>query len=141
MKFAKKALDFATEAHKGQNDKGGKPYIKHPIYVANHVDGDTAKAVAYLHDVVEDTKYTLEDLRRAGFSHEIVEAVDILTKKDGMSYEKYIEKVAENSIATMVKVADLQHNSQLDRIENPTEKDYGRCRTYEKMIERLKSKL
>ena len=84
MKFAKEALAFAVEAHKGQKDKGKKPYIYHPIYVAEHVEGDIAKSVAYLHDVVEDTKYTLEDLRNAGFSDEIVDAVDVLTKRDGM---------------------------------------------------------
>lgn len=139
MKFAKEALAFAVEAHKGQKDKGKKPYIYHPIYVAEHVEGDIAKSVAYLHDVVEDTKYTLEDLRNAGFSDEIVDAVDVLTKREGMSYEKYIEKVAKNPLATTVKLADLEHNSQISRIENPTKKDLKRCEMYHKMIGKLKN--
>ena len=139
MKFAKEALAFAVEAHKGQKDKGKKPYIYHPIYVAEHVEGDIAKSVAYLHDVVEDTKYTLEDLRNAGFSDEIVDAVDVLTKREGMSYEKYIEKVAKNPLATTVKLADLEHNSQISRIENPTKKDLKRCEMYHEMIEKLKN--
>lgn len=139
MKFAKEALAFAVEAHKGQKDKGKKPYIYHPIYVAEHVEGDIAKSVAYLHDVVEDTKYTLEDLRNAGFSDEIVDAVDVLTKREGMSYEKYIEKVAKNPLATTVKLADLEHNSQISRIENPNKKDLKRCEMYHKMIGKLKN--
>lgn len=139
MKFAKEALAFAVEAHKGQKDKGKKPYIYHPIYVAEHVEGDIAKSVAYLHDVVEDTKYTLEDLQNAGFSDEIVDAVDVLTKREGMSYEKYIEKVAKNPLATTVKLADLEHNSQISRIENPTKKDLKRCEMYHKMIGKLKN--
>ena len=139
MKFAKEALAFAVEAHKGQKDKGKKPYIYHPIYVAEHVEGDIAKSVAYLHDVVEDTKYTLEDLRNAGFSDEIVDAVDVLTKREGMPYEKYIEKVAKNPLATTVKLADLEHNSQISRIENPNKKDLKRCEMYHKMIGKLKN--
>lgn len=139
MKFAKEALAFAVEAHKGQKDKGKKPYIYHPIYVAEHVEGDIAKSVAYLHDVVEDTKYTLEDLQNAGFSDEIVDAVDVLTKREGMSYEKYIEKVAKNPLATTVKLADLEHNSQISRIENPNKKDLKRCEMYHKMIGKLKN--
>lgn len=139
MKFAKEALAFAVEAHKGQKDKGKKPYIYHPIYVAEQVEGDIAKSVAYLHDVVEDTKYTLEDLRNAGFSDEIVDAVDVLTKREGMSYEKYIEKVAKNPLATTVKLADLEHNSQISRIKNPTKKDLKRCEMYHKMIGKLKN--
>lgn len=138
MEYAKLALDFATKAHKGQKDKGGMPYLVHPCYVADHVDGDVAKAVAYLHDVIEDTWATTGDLKNAGFSDEIIEAVKLLTRDKDMDYEKYIENLCKNPVAKTVKLADLEHNSQIDRIKNPTEKDYKRQAKYLKMIDKIK---
>ncbi|MDQ9887923.1 guanosine-3',5'-bis(diphosphate) 3'-pyrophosphohydrolase, partial [Acinetobacter pittii] len=88
------------------------------------------KAVAYLHDVIEDTWATTGDLKNAGFSDEIIEAVKLLTRDKDMDYEKYIENLCKNPVAKTVKLADLEHNSQIDRIKNPTEKDYKRQAKY-----------
>lgn len=126
-----KALSTAELAHAGQLDKGGNPYILHPLAVAGKVDGPREKIVALLHDVVEDTTVTLEQLARE-FPEEIVEAVDRLTKKKGPGYsqEEYLRKIKENEIARKVKLADLEHNMDMSRIAHPTPKDYRRLEKY-----------
>ena len=102
-------------AHEGQVDKCGEPYHLHPFAVADMVEGEERKAVAYLHDVVEDTETTLEQLADMGFSANIVEAVDAITRRDGEEYMDYITRVKVNPIATDVKVADLKHNMNPNR--------------------------
>lgn len=105
-----KAYEFATIAHLGQK-YGNEPYIFHPVRVANRLDesDETGIAVAYLHDVVEDTRFTLDDLRK-GFSDEIVDAVDAITRRKGEKYFDYIRRLSSNPIAKRVKIADLQEN-------------------------------
>lgn len=106
------AKQIAREAHAGQLDKGGQPYIGHPEAVAEMLDGDVPRAAAWLHDVVEDTDWTLDDLRERGVSEEIVRVVDALTRRKGEeTYAEYIERVATDDLARQVKVADLRHNS------------------------------
>lgn len=136
-----KALRIAGTAHEGQYDKGGTPYILHPVTVAEKVEGPEAKITALLHDVVEDTDVTLEELS-AVFPPVIVEAVDRLTKKKGSQYslDKYLEGVKENEIARKVKLADLEHNMDLSRIPNPTWEDYRRQEKYKRCMEFLLGK-
>lgn len=134
-----KALDIAKTAHRGQLDKGGNPYILHPIAVSQLVDSEEEKIVALLHDVVEDTDITLEYLKLAGFSDNIIAAVSVLTKQPGVSYDDYISKLKENPIAARVKVADITHNSDISRIPNPTEKDLERIKRYKAKLAKLKS--
>ena len=133
-----KALMLSYTAHKDQVDKGGAPYYLHPIYVALNVSNEDEKIVALLHDVVEDTDITLDDLRREGFSDEIVNAVDAITHRDE-SYEIYIQKVKTNAIATVVKIADIKHNMDISRLnrKNLTEKDIKRVEKYKKALDYL----
>lgn len=131
-----KALLLSYEAHKDQVDKAGLPYFLHPIFVALNMETVEQKTVALLHDVVEDTDITLEDLRKEGFPDEIIEAVDAITKTED-DYEKYIQRVKTNALATAVKIADLKHNSDLSRLKTVTEKDLKRLEKYKKALEYL----
>ena len=136
---SKKAYEIAKKAHLGQVDKAGEDYIKHPEKVASFVKTDEEKAVAYLHDVIEDTELTLEDLYEYGFSKEVLEAVDIITKKRGEDYQSYLNSVKKNKLARAVKLADLRHNSDLTRFTEVTEKDIKRKEKYQKAIDFLNS--
>ena len=136
---SKKAYEIAKRAHLGQVDKAGEDYIKHPEKVASFVKTDEEKAVAYLHDVIEDTELTLEDLYEYGFSKEVIEAVDIITKKRGEDYQSYLNSVKKNKLARAVKLADLRHNSDLTRLTKVTEKDIERKEKYQKAIDFLNS--
>ena len=131
---ATKAHEVAKKAHFGQIDRAGIDYIKHPETVASFVATDEEKAVAYLHDVIEDTSLTLLDLKKEGFSKNIVEAVDILTKKKGQDYQSYLNLVKKNELARVVKLADLRHNSDLTRLPLITEKDLERNKKYSSAI-------
>ena len=136
---SEKAYEIAKKAHLGQIDKAGEDYIKHPEKVASFVSSDEEKAVAYLHDVIEDTELTLEDLREYGFSEEVLKAVDVITKKKGQDYQTYLNSVKENKLARVVKLADLRHNSDLTRLIDITEKDRERKEKYQKAIDFLNS--
>ena len=136
---SEKAYEIAKKAHLGQVDKAREDYIKHPEKVASFVKTDEEKAVAYLHDVIEDTELTLEDLSEYGFSKEVIEAVDIITKKRGEDYQSYLNSVKKNKLARAVKLADLRHNSDLTRLAKVTEKDIKRKEKYQKAIDFLNS--
>ena len=136
---SEKAYEIAKKAHLGQVDKAGEDYIKHPEKVASFVKTDEEKAVAYLHDVIEDTELTLEDLNKYDFSKEALEAVDIITKKRGEDYQSYLNSVKKNKLARAVKLADLRHNSDLTRLIKVTEKDIKRKEKYQKAIDFLNS--
>lgn len=131
------ARQVAFEAHDGQKDKAGVPYIFHPIIVASMVETEDEKIVAFLHDVIEDSNITIDDLKELGFSNPITEAVFCITKTDGIKYEEYLEVVKSNPIARVVKIADLTHNSMISRIANPAEKDVKRTNKYAKAIKYL----
>ena len=135
-----KAHEVAKKAHLGQIDRAGIDYIKHPETVASFVATDEEKAVAYLHDVIEDTSLTLLDLKKEGFSKNIIEAVDILTKKKGQDYQSYLNLVKTNELARVVKLADLRHNSDLSRLPLITEKDLERNKKYSSAIRFLRAK-
>ena len=136
---SEKAYKIAKKAHLGQVDKAGEDYIKHPKKVASFVKTDEEKAVAYLHDVIEDTELTLENLYEYDFSKEVIEAVDIITKKRGEDYQSYLNSVKKNKLARAVKLADLRHNSDLTRLTKVTEKDIERKEKYQKAINFLNS--
>ena len=132
------ALSIAKKAHKGQYDKAGVDYIEHPLFVASLVDTQEEKAVALLHDVLEDSPYTAEELILAGLPETVVSAVQILTKKKGQDYQQYLELVKSSPIARRVKLADLKHNSDLSRLATVTEKDLERLEKYKKAIDYLR---
>lgn len=128
-----KAVLIASRAHQGQVDKGGHPYILHPLAVAEMMEDPKDRITAVLHDVVEDTEVTLEEL--AGeFPGDIVEAVALLTKQrgPGFSYRKYLEAIRKNEMARRVKLADLTHNMDLTRIPHPGPRDRARVERYRK---------
>ena len=131
------ALSIATEAHKGQFDKAGVDYVEHPIYVASQVDSEEEKAVALLHDVIEDSSVTAEELLNAGLPETVVTAVQILSKKKGQDYQTYLKTVKSNPLARVVKLADLKHNSDLLRLETITDKDLEGLEKYKKAIDYL----
>ena len=131
------ALSIATEAHRGQFDKVGIDYIEHPIFIASQVDSEEEKAVALLHDVIEDSPVTAEELLNAGLPETVVTAVQILSKKKGQDYQTYLKTVKSNPLARAVKLADLKHNSDLLRLETITDKDLERLEKYKKAIDYL----
>lgn len=131
---AELAKSIAIEAHVGQVDKAGRPYIEHPAYVAASVEGDLAKATAWLHDVVEDTPLTIADLEAKGVAPEVVEALKLLTHDTAVPYLDYVRAIKPNELARTVKLADLHHNSDLSRLPEITEKDRERVAKYQKAI-------
>ncbi len=131
------ALAIARKAHAGQVDKAGVDYIQHPLYVASQVKTEQEKAVALLHDVLEDSDITAADLLAYGLSNEVVTAVQTLTKKKGQSYQDYLEKVKSNNLARVVKLADLKHNSDLSRLKTVSNTDYERVKKYKNAIRYL----
>ena len=131
------ALSIARQAHEGQLDKAGGDYIEHPIYVASQVDTEEEKAVALLHDVIEDSSVTAEELLNAGLPETVVTAIQILSKKKGQDYQTYLENVKSNPLARVIKLADLKHNSDLSRLSSVTDKDLERLEKYKKAIDYL----
>lgn len=130
MNFAK-ALEIAYKAHEGQVDKAGAPYILHCIRVASEFDNEFLKIVAILHDVVEDTTVTLEQLALHNFGSHVIEAIDAITKRKDEKYKDYLKRVAQNKMAYHVKLADIWDNSNVDRFgTNPTEKQIAKCASY-----------
>ena len=128
----KKAMKLCYEAHKDQVDKSGLPYVFHPAHVAEQMTDEATTIVALLHDVVEDTDYTLEDLAAEGFGKEILEAVALMTHEDDVPYLDYVAKLKNNPIARAVKLADLAHNSDLSRIGEVDEETKQRLEKYKK---------
>ncbi len=116
--MTKKALKLCFEAHKDQTDKSGMPYVFHPFHLAEQMPDEISVTVALLHDVVEDTDYTFEDLRKIGFAEEVLEALQLLTHEPSVPYMQYIAKIKENPIARAVKLADLTHNSVRSRVQS-----------------------
>ena len=133
MATLERAIEIAAEAHAGQLDKAGEPYILHPIRVMLRMSREEERIVSVLHDLVEDTRWKIEDLAAEGFSRTIVEAVDALTKRPGESRMEAAIRASRNIIAKAVKLADNAENMDLTRIANPTEKDYARLREYERV--------
>jgi guanosine-3',5'-bis(diphosphate) 3'-pyrophosphohydrolase len=127
-----KVLVLATNAHAGQFDRGGKPYILHPIKVMHYLktDDEELQCVALLHDVVEDTKTTWQDLEDIGCTVRVINAVRVLTKVPGESYDQYKQRVLASEDAMLVKMADLRHNTDIRRLKGITQKDIDRMAKY-----------
>ena len=131
MATIERAIELAARAHAGQTDKGGHPYILHPLRLMLAVQGTEARIAAVLHDIIEDTPVTFDDLRREGFAPEIVEAVRALTKFKGETRVEAATRIARNPIAREVKLADIADNMDLSRIPAPTPRDFERLEEYE----------
>lgn len=133
------ARSIAEAAHAGQVDRAGAPYILHPQRVASLVDGDAAKAVAWLHDVVEDTALTFGDLDSMGVSPEVLAPLRLLTREPGVPYPEYIGRIKADPVAKAVKLEDLSHNSDLSRLPTVGAEDERRAEKYRRAIEQLSS--
>lgn len=134
-----RAIVIAATAHAGQVDKGGAPYILHPLKVMLRMSSLEERIVAVLHDVVEDCGISLEDLRKEGFSEAVLSAIESVTKVPGESYEDFVERAAQNPIGRVVKLADLEENSDLSRIASPSWEDLERIEKYRRAIGRLRA--
>ena len=132
--LTKKALLISFNAHKYQLDKSGMPYVFHPFHVAEQMKDEYTTCVALLHDVIEDTDITLNDLRSVGFPDEVVDAVALMTHQPDVPYFDYIEKIKSNPIATAVKIADLAHNMDITRFDEPNEWFLKKLETYKKAM-------
>lgn len=137
--LTKKALLLCFEKHKNQRDKSGMPYVFHLFCVAEMMGDEYCVCTALLHDILEDTDVTCDDLRDMGFPDEVVDAVFAMTHDDDTDYFEYIRGLKSNPIAKAVKTADLEHNSDLSRLDTITEKDIRRFEKYKKAIEILKA--
>lgn len=113
----KKALQLCFRAHRDQTDKSGMPYVFHPFHLAEQMTTEDTTVTALLHDVVEDTHYTFEDLRQLGFAPQVLEALQLLTHDDRIPYLDYVCALKKNPVARAVKLADLRHNSDLSRLD------------------------
>lgn len=133
MSTLERAIEIAKIAHEGQLDKAGKPYIFHPVRVMLRVNNEFEKMAAVLHDLVEDTTITLDDLKREGFHPDVLQAIDALTKRPGETRIEAAKRAAAHPLARTVKLADNAENMDLSRLPNPTAKDYDRLREYEQV--------
>ena len=118
----KKALKLCFEAHKEQTDKSGIPYVFHPFHIAEQMKDEDTTVVALLHDVVEDSDYTIDDLIAMGFNDNVIEAVTLMTHLPEVSYEDYMRALKKNEIAKAVKYADIMHNSDATRLDADDER-------------------
>jgi len=134
-----KAISIAVNAHKGQVDKGGNPYILHPLSVMMNVHTIEEKIVAVLHDLIEDTDWTFDRLRSEGFPEDIISGIDGVTRRENESRKDFIKRASENPLSKSVKREDLKQNLDLTRIPCPTEEDFRRIKMYEKELIILKA--
>ncbi len=128
--LTKKAMALCAEAHQNQKDKSGLPYLLHPFHLAEQMETEDEICTALLHDVVEDTAWTFDDLKEMGFPPQVMEALELLTRTEDMDYMDYVRRIRDNPIARKVKLADLAHNGDLSRLETPTRKDILRKEKY-----------
>ena len=138
-----KMLVIATNAHAGQFDRGGNPYILHPLKVMHYLksDDEELQCIALGHDVVEDTTVTFKDLRDAGISERVIDAIRILTKMPGQTLEEYKSMVFGSVDAMKVKLSDLRHNTDIRRLKGVTEKDIARMVKYQVFYTEILAKL
>ena len=135
--LTKQAMKLCFAAHKDQTDKSGLPYVFHPFHLAEQMPDEESTVVALLHDVVEDTPYTLEDLAQMGFPQPVLEALRLMTHDPSVPYLDYVAKLKENPIARRVKLADLRHNSDTTRLDNITDREEKRLKKYAEAIQLL----
>lgn len=138
-----KMLVIATNAHAGQFDRGGNPYILHPLKVMHYLktDDEELMCMALGHDVIEDTSVTYKDLRDVGITERVIDGIRALTKVPGQTYDEYKEGVFANKDAMQVKMADLRHNTDIRRLKGVSEKDVARMVKYQLFYSEIKAKL
>ena len=138
MSTLERAIEIATEAHKGQYDKAGNDYIGHPLRVMDMGKTEKEKIVGVLHDVVEDTEWTFAQLAAEGFSQEVIDALQCVTKlSENENYDDFIERVKKNPLATAVKINDLSDNMDIRRLPYLSDKDVKRLKKYLKAYKKL----
>jgi (p)ppGpp synthase/HD superfamily hydrolase len=137
MSSLEKAISIAAQAHEGQRDKAGVPYILHPLRVMLKMTTEQARITAVLHDLIEDTDWTIERLAREGFHREILAAVDCLTRREGEEYEAFIQRVRLNPLAVTIKIADLEDNLDGSRLKQVTAADEKRIVKYRNALQVL----
>jgi (p)ppGpp synthase/HD superfamily hydrolase len=130
MATLERALQIAADAHQGHLDKSGQPYILHPLRIMIRMNTMENMIIATLHDVVEDSEWKLEDLRKEGFSETIVEAVDSLSRREDETYEDYIKRLKRNPAAIPVKLGDLKDNMNMLRLKKLKDRDWERLQKY-----------
>ena len=132
--LTRKAMKLCFSAHKNQQDKSGLPYVFHPIHLAEQMDDEYTTVVALLHDVMEDSFYTLEDLRQMGYPEAVLDALVLMTHRESVPYMDYVLAIKPNAIAKKVKLADLRHNSDTTRLVEITPRDLERVEKYKQAI-------
>ena len=132
-----KAIEIAVRAHRGQVDKGGEPYILHPLRVMLSGRNELERICAVLHDVVEDSDVTFDALQTGGFSEEVIAVLNCVTKQNGENYNDFVSRILLNETACRVKLADLCDNLDLTRIQNPTPEDQVRIKKYSEAQSRI----
>lgn len=137
--MTKSALKLMYKQHEGQVDRAGIPYVFHPFHLAERMDDEISTTVALLHDVVEDTDMTFDRLKEYGYPSVVIDALKCLTHDPKVDYFDYVKNIGTNPIATKVKIADLEHNSDLSRLKKVTDKDLQRVEKYSICIQYLKS--
>jgi len=130
MMTLEQAISIASLAHEGQLDKGGEPYILHPLRVMMKFKDEKQRIVAVLHDVVKDTKVTIQDLLGQGLDSELTDVILTLTRNEDENYDEYINRICYDELAMRIKLADLNDNMDMSRIDILTEKDYQRLAKY-----------
>lgn len=137
MATLEQAISLAANQHEGQVDKANAPYILHPLRVMLNTPTIEHKIVAVLHDILEDTETTIEDLYQFGFQEHIIDAIVALTKKQGETRLEAAQRARQNPIARVVKLADINDNMDLSRIQSPTVKDFERLKEYQQVRDLL----
>lgn len=132
--MTKKALLLSFNAHKDQLDKSGMPYVYHPFHLAEQMNTEETVTVALLHDVIEDTAYTLEDIAAMGLPQSVTDALALMAHDKAVEYMDYVAKIKTNPIAKAVKLADLRHNSDITRLDIVDEKAIRRVKKYYEAI-------
>ena len=135
--LTKKAIKLCFEAHQNQVDKTGLPYVFHPYHLAEQMDDEISTVCALLHDVVEDTSLTFDDLRKMGFPQEVIDVLTLLTHDDSAPYLDYVKTISQNPVAKKVKIADLKHNSDVSRLSVVDDKAKERLIKYKKALDFL----
>jgi len=141
MSTLERAITIAAQAHAGQVDKAGAPYVLHPLRVMLRMNTDEERMVAVLHDVIEDSDWTLDLLRAEGFPEAVLTGIESMTRNPEETYEEYVLRAGRSAIGRRVKLADLEDNSDLSRIAAPTEKDYARIGKYRRAIALLQGQV
>lgn len=139
MSLVEKSLSIALKAYAGQKDKAGKTYILHPLRVMSKMETEEEMSVALLHDVIEDSEITAQDLSKAGIPTRVIKAVQALTKKEGEDYDQFVDRVLKNKLAAKIKKADIEDNINVLRLNSVSPKDLERIAKYHKAWKKLES--